>query len=162
MKAYYFKDKIYSRTDIVTKVNELRLNGQKVVFTNGCFDIIHRGHISYLSEAASLGDFLVVGVNSDASVKRLKGINRPLQDEDSRAEILAALECVGGIVMFEEDTPLELIQAIQPDVLVKGGDYSVETVVGAKEVLSRGGSVELLSFLPGYSTTSIEDKIKGD
>jgi len=162
MKAYYFKDKIHSLQELIPKVQELRDGNKKIVFTNGCFDIIHRGHVSYLSEAAALGDFLIVGVNSDSSVQRLKGKNRPLQDEASRAEILAALECVGAIVIFSEDTPIELIKAIRPDVLVKGGDYSVDTVVGAQEVLDGGGSVELLSFLPGYSTSSIEDKIKGN
>ncbi len=162
MKAYYFKDKIHSLQELISKVEELRGDNKKIVFTNGCFDIIHRGHVSYLSEAAALGDFLIVGVNSDSSVQRLKGKNRPLQDETSRAEILAALECVGAIVIFSEDTPIELIKAIRPDVLVKGGDYSVDTVVGAQEVLDGGGSVELLSFLPGYSTSSIEDKIKGN
>lgn len=162
MKAYYFKDKIHSLQELISKAEELRGDNKKIVFTNGCFDIIHRGHVSYLSEAAALGDFLIVGVNSDSSVQRLKGKNRPLQDETSRAEILAALECVGAIVIFSEDTPIELIKAIRPDVLVKGGDYSVDTVVGAQEVLDGGGSVELLSFLPGYSTSSIEDKIKGN
>jgi len=162
MKAYYFKDNIHLLQELISKVEELRGDNKKIVFTNGCFDIIHRGHVSYLSEAAALGDFLIVGVNSDSSVQRLKGKNRPLQDETSRAEILAALECVGAIVIFSEDTPIELIKAIRPDVLVKGGDYSVDTVVGAQEVLDGGGSVELLSFLPGYSTSSIEDKIKGN
>lgn len=161
MDAYYFKDKVFSPDALVQQLASIRDQGKKVVFTNGCFDLLHRGHVTYLSEAASLGDFLIVGVNSDDSVQRLKGDNRPLQDEKSRAEILAALECVSAVVLFNEDTPLELISRLKPDVLVKGGDYTVDTVVGAQEVIDSGGEVKLLSFLPGYSTSSIEEKIKG-
>lgn len=134
--------------------------GLKVVFTNGCFDILHKGHIYYLREARGLGDRLILGLNSDASVSRLKGPNRPLQNEDSRYDVMDALEMVDCVVIFNEDTPIELIDSLQPDILVKGGDYSLETIVGAEEVLSYGGDVKTLSFIEGYSTTSIEDKIK--
>lgn len=138
----------------------LHCEGDRVIFTNGCFDILHRGHIAYLAEAKALGDVLIVGLNSDASVSKLKGDHRPLQDERSRAEILAALMYVDHVVIFEEDTPLRLITMIQPDVLVKGGDYKAEEIVGYKEVLETGGRVEIISFLEGYSTSNIENKIK--
>lgn len=125
----------------------------RVVFTNGVFDLLHPGHVDVLLAARRLGDALVVGVNSDSSVRRLKGSERPVRDEDDRALVLAALEVVDAVVLFEEDTPLELIRALTPDVLVKGGDYTVETVVGAKEVLARGGDVVIVPLTPGHSTT---------
>ncbi|MEO9210305.1 MAG: D-glycero-beta-D-manno-heptose 1-phosphate adenylyltransferase, partial [Ginsengibacter sp.] len=131
------------------------LKSKTIAFTNGVFDILHEGHIELLSKAATFGDILVVGVNSDASVKRLKGENRPVNNEQSRMKILAALIMVDAIVLFEEDTPLELIKKIQPDVLIKGGDYKVETIVGAKEVLAAGGKVEIIPFEEGFSTTGI-------
>ena len=131
----------------------------KVVFTNGCFDILHVGHVKYLQQARSLGDALVVGLNSDDSVKRLKGETRPVQCEEDRAEILAALECVDVVVLFAEDTPLDLIKTIEPNVLVKGGDWSVDKIVGSDFVRGRGGEVHSLPFVQGRSTTSIIEKV---
>jgi D-beta-D-heptose 7-phosphate kinase/D-beta-D-heptose 1-phosphate adenosyltransferase len=125
----------------------------RVVFTNGVFDLLHPGHVDLLLAARQLGDALVVGVNSDSSVRRLKGPERPIRDEQDRAFVLAAVEVVDAVVLFEEDTPLELIRALMPDVLVKGGDYTVETVVGANEVLARGGDVVIVPLTPGHSTT---------
>jgi D-beta-D-heptose 7-phosphate kinase/D-beta-D-heptose 1-phosphate adenosyltransferase len=133
---------------------------KKIVFTNGCFDIMHVGHIRYLQEAAKLGDILIVGINSDASVKRLKGADRPINSELDRAEMMCALGFVDNVVIFEDDTPLELIKKIQPDVLVKGGDYSNEYVVGTDEVEARGGRLVLLPFVEGKSTTNIIKKIQ--
>lgn len=139
-----------------------RVGGAKVVFTNGCFDLIHPGHLHYLAEARSLGDYLVIGLNSDDSVQRLKGAHRPIKDEGSRGLLLASLAFVDLVVRFTEDTPLDLIKALRPDILVKGGDYTEEQVVGAKEVRAWGGDVQLLSFLPGYSTSLLEEKIRGE
>ncbi|GHS85068.1 hypothetical protein FACS1894201_04370 [Bacteroidia bacterium] len=127
----------------------------KVVFTNGCFDILHRGHVEYLQKARSLGDKLIVGLNSDASVQRLKGKGRPVQDQESRKIVLAALRCVDEVILFDEDTPYELIQRLQPDVLVKGGDYQPENIVGYDIVTAKGGQVLCLDFVQGYSTTNI-------
>ena len=132
---------------------------QKIVFTNGCFDILHAGHIHTLTTAADFGKKLIVGLNTDASVSKLKP-GRPLQNQDSRALVLSALNCVDAIILFEEETPLELINFIQPDVLVKGGDYSIDQIVGSKEVIASGGKVEVVPLLKGFSTTSIEEKIK--
>lgn len=131
-------------------------------FTNGCFDILHPGHVQYLEDVRALGDFLVVGLNSDASVARLKGPSRPLQDENARARILLGLRSVDAVVRFEEDTPLELIQALQPDLLAKGGDYTPETVVGRDVVEARGGRLVLIPFLPGHSTSNIVERIRND
>lgn len=128
---------------------------KKIVFTNGCFDILHVGHVRYLREAAGLGDYLVVGLNSDASVKRLKGPTRPVQSQSDRAEVLAALGFVDYVCIFDEDTPLRLIEATRPDVLVKGGDWAVDRIVGAKEVLAGGGQVRALKFHPGHSTSNL-------
>jgi len=133
--------------------------GKKVVFTNGCFDILHIGHVRYLQEARALGDLLVVGLNSDASVKLIKGPQRPVQSEDDRGGILAALACVDFVVPFSEDTPRRLIEAVGPQVLVKGGDWPVDKIVGADFVLKNGGVVKTLQFVPGRSTTTIIDKI---
>lgn len=129
-----------------------------LVFTNGCFDILHRGHIYYLSRARAMGDLLVVGLNSDASVSKLKGPNRPVNQEQARAEVLGALAFVDHIILFPEDTPLKLISTLRPDILVKGGDYRKEKIVGYREVISWGGQVETIALLEGYSTTSILDK----
>jgi D-glycero-beta-D-manno-heptose 1-phosphate adenylyltransferase len=138
-----------------------RLKGDHIVFTNGCFDILHPGHVHYLEEAATLGHRLVVGINSDASVKRLgKSPERPLNDQDSRAAVLSALRCVDAVVIFDEDTPLELIKALMPDVLVKGGDWRPDQIVGGKEVLANGGEVRSLAFVNGFSTTALVEKIK--
>lgn len=133
---------------------------QRVVFTNGCFDILHFGHIHYLAAARDLGDRLVVGLNSGDSVQRLKGPGRPINDEATRLHLLAALEFVDAVVIFDQETPLELIQLLQPDILVKGGDWKPESIVGSEVVLKKGGKVLSLPFVPGYSTTSIEQKIK--
>lgn len=135
---------------------------KKIVFTNGCFDILHIGHKRYLQQAATLGDILVVGVNSDASVKRLKGPSRPVNNEQDRAEMLSAMGFIDYVVIFDEDTPYELIKKIQPDILVKGGDYKPEEVVGRDIVLARGGRLELISFVEGKSTTNIINKVKSE
>lgn len=132
----------------------------KVVFTNGVFDLLHPGHIDILTRSRSLGDALVVGINTDASVKRLKGESRPIRNEAERAYVLAALEAVDRVVLFDEDTPLELIKALKPDVIAKGGDYTVETIVGAREVQGWGGRVEVVPLTPGHSTTSIIQKLR--
>ena len=154
-----WKNKIYKDEDLAVRLLDLNKN-DKIVFTNGCFDILHLGHVDYLSKAKALGDFLIVGVNSDDSVKRLnKGASRPIQDEQSRALIIAALSFVDAVVIFNDDTPLRLIELFKPNVLVKGADYTIENVVGAKETLARGGTVELINFLEGYSTSAIERKI---
>lgn len=131
---------------------------RRIVFTNGCFDILHRGHVYYLSKARELGDLLIVGLNSDDSVRRLKGRGRPVNDQNARAEVLGALSMVDRIILFGEDTPLELILKIRPDVLVKGGDYNQEDIVGSGEVNSWGGEVHTIPFLKGYSTTRIIGK----
>jgi rfaE bifunctional protein nucleotidyltransferase chain/domain len=152
-------DVICSWENLEQRVAHWKLNGEKIVFTNGCFDLLHKGHIDYLNKAADLGDRLVVGLNSDESVSRLKGEHRPLQDESSRSFVMASLECVSAVTVFTQDTPKELIERVRPDVLVKGGDYIPETVVGADFVVANGGKVEIIPFLEGYSTTSIEKKI---
>lgn len=133
---------------------------KRMVFTNGCFDILHRGHVYYLSKAREMGDLLVIGLNSDSSVSRLKGENRPVNDQIARAEMLGALGMVDFIILFEEDTPMNLITSLKPDVLVKGGDYKMEDIVGYKELLSWGGKVLTIPTLEGYSTTSILNKNK--
>jgi rfaE bifunctional protein nucleotidyltransferase chain/domain len=140
------------------KLDVLR-HGKKVVFTNGCFDLLHIGHVRYLQEARALGDLLVVGINTDNSVKKLKGPDRPVQNESDRAEILAALDCVSFTTLFGEDTPEKLIHSIRPDILVKGGDWAVKDIVGGDFVLSYGGSVKSLPFVAGRSTTSIVEKM---
>lgn len=137
-----------------------RSKGQKIVFTNGCFDILHRGHVDYLSKARSLGDLLIVGLNSDKSVQRIKGESRPIQDENSRAEILASLLFVDYVVLFDQDTPLELIEKVRPDFLVKGADYKPENIVGHEIVEEKGGKVVTIEFLQGYSTSKIVEKIR--
>ncbi|XZF13470.1 D-glycero-beta-D-manno-heptose 1-phosphate adenylyltransferase [Chitinophagaceae bacterium MMS25-I14] len=159
-KLEWIQNKIYTRQHLVYHCNAIRATGRKVVFTNGCFDILHHGHLDYLARAADHGNILVVGVNTDASVCRLKGPDRPVNKEADRALQLASLLCVDAVCLFEEDTPLELITAIKPDVLVKGGDYTVDKIVGAKEVIANGGKVEIIPFVQGYSTTSLLDRIK--
>jgi rfaE bifunctional protein nucleotidyltransferase chain/domain len=148
------------REALLALVSQWRRDSKSIVFTNGCFDLLHQGHIAYLTEAAQLGDYLVVGVNSDQSVQRLKGPSRPIKDEETRLQIIAALKPIGAAVLFEEDTPLELIKVIKPDILVKGGDYKIDEIVGADFVTQYGGEVRQLSFLPGHSSSSIIDKIK--
>jgi len=152
--------RIYSPKEIVFQVNRLKLLSKTISFTNGCFDILHPGHIASLSDAAREADFLVVGLNSDASAKRLKGEGRPVMDEQSRALLLASLIMVDAVVIFEEDTPLELIELVQPDVLVKGGDYTIDQIVGAKEVMAAGGRVVVTPIIPGFSTTGTIGKIQ--
>ena len=132
----------------------------RVVFTNGVFDLLHPGHVDVLIGARARGDVLVVGLNSDASVKRLKGPDRPVRSEGERAYVLAALEAVDAVTLFEQDTPLELVQLLQPDVIVKGGDYSPDTVIGANEVRARGGDVVIIPLTPGHSTTSTIDRLR--
>jgi len=132
---------------------------QRVVFTNGCFDLLHLGHVEYLEAASQLGDVLVVGLNADASIRRLKGPSRPILPQEARARLLAALEFVEAVIIFEEDTPEKLIEALRPDVLVKGGDYTEDQIAGAAFVRSYGGEVVILPYIPGYSTTSLIQKI---
>jgi rfaE bifunctional protein nucleotidyltransferase chain/domain len=136
-----------------------RFKSRKIVFTNGCFDILHRGHIDYLQKASHLGDILVIGLNTDASVRRLKGDSRPIQDEMARALVLASIQMVDAVVFFGADTPLELIRQVMPQVLVKGGDYHADDIVGAGLVRDNGGEVIVLPYLEGHSTTSIEEFI---
>jgi len=140
-------------------VRELKERRKRIVFTNGCFDLLHAGHVTYLQAARSFGDLLILGLNSDASIRRLKGEKRPLIGETERAHLLAALDCVDFVVIFDEDTPLKLIEAIRPDVLVKGGDYTREGVVGHELVESYGGRVELVQFVDGRSTSGIIEQI---
>lgn len=145
--------------DLLSQLQNDR-QGRKLVFTNGCFDILHIGHVKYLQEAKACGDLLVVAVNSDRSVRELKGPERPLQSENDRAEILAALEAVDYTVIFDEETPIKHIEAIKPDVLVKGGDWAIEQIVGSDFVLKNGGEVKSLQFIQGRSTTNVVEKIK--
>ena len=159
-RADLIPQKILTAEQAVQKTAQWRILGKKISFTNGVFDILHQGHIFSLSQAAKEGDYLVVGLNADVSVKRLKGESRPVNDQDSRALILASLVMVGAVVLFEEDTPLELIKAILPDVLVKGGDYTVEQIAGAKEVIANGGKVVINPILEGFSTTSLIEQMK--
>ena len=152
--------KVYSSTQtLAQQVLAWQNNGQKVVFTNGCFDLLHRGHVDYLAKAADCGQKLVIGVNTDASVSKLKGPNRPIQDEQSRLQILASLQCVDAVILFDEQTPYDLIKTLQPDVLVKGSDYQPENIVGYDIVTAKGGEVKTIDFIPGFSTSAIERKI---
>jgi D-beta-D-heptose 7-phosphate kinase/D-beta-D-heptose 1-phosphate adenosyltransferase len=152
--------KILSGPSLLQFLSVARLTGKTIAFTNGCYDILHEGHIFSLSQAAAAADLLVVGVNADASVKKLKGPNRPVNNQHSRALILASLVITDAVVIFEEDTPFNLINTVKPDVLVKGGDYTLEQIVGAKEVMAYGGRVIINPILQGFSTTSIIEKIK--
>lgn len=149
---------VITENKIAVTLAPLKNLGKKIIFTNGCFDLLHVGHVRYLQEARSLGDLLVVGVNSDQSVKILKGPSRPIQNENDRAEILAALGCVDFTVIFNEETPLELIKKVLPNILVKGGDWKIETIVGADIVMENGGQVMSLQFVDGKSTTKIIEK----
>lgn len=159
-KLDYIQSKILTPTQLSTQLAYWRFKSQRIVFTNGCFDILHRGHIDYLSKAADLGDILILGLNTDASVRQLKGATRPINDENSRATIMAALQFINAVVLFDEDTPYQLIKTIQPNILVKGADYKPEDIVGYDIVTQCGGEVKTIEFLPGYSTTSIELKIR--
>ena len=153
------ENKILSDENLGKRMEAWRSRGLKTVFTNGCFDLLHLGHVDYLAKAKDAGDRLIIGVNTDASVRRLKGMNRPLQDENSRLHILASLQMVDAVILFDEDTPYNLISRVQPDILVKGADYKVEDIVGYDIVMQRGGKVMTLEYLAGYSTTSIEQRI---
>lgn len=155
-------DKISDKDSLEARLKLWREEGKKVVFSNGCFDILHRGHVEYLSKAADLGDVLVIGLNTDASVKRLKGPSRPVNDEKARAVVLAALEFIDAVVFFEEDTPYNLIKFVQPDVLVKGNDYKVEDIVGYDIVINKGGKVETIELVEGFSTTKTIEKMKDE
>ncbi len=154
-------NKIYTLPALLQEVKRWRLKNKTIVFTNGVFDILHEGHIASLSEAASFGHVLIVGVNADASVKRLKGDSRPVNGDVSRALLLASLLMTDAVIVFEEDTPLNLITAILPDVLVKGGDYTLDQIVGAKEVMANGGEVKIVPILEGFSTTGIIQRMQG-
>jgi len=142
------------------KVDFWKSEGDKVVFTNGVFDLLHIGHITYMAKAADLGDRLVVGLNADSSVKRIKGESRPINDQANRAALLAALFFVDAVVIFDEDTPINLISTLLPDILVKGSDYTIDTIVGAKEVIANGGEVKTIDLVEGYSSTSIIKRIQ--
>ena len=152
--------KIVDRKGLKVLMIDWQRSGEKVVFSNGCFDILHLGHIDYLEKARNLGDRLVIGLNSDDSVKRLKGENRPVNNEYARTRMLAALEFVDGVTLFNEDTPKELIEYLVPNVLVKGSDYDLENIVGAKTVIENGGEVKTIDLVAGYSTTELIEKIK--
>ncbi|MBO7074697.1 MAG: D-glycero-beta-D-manno-heptose 1-phosphate adenylyltransferase [Bacteroidales bacterium] len=159
----YFKkicNKIIDKEGLAKWLDECRKNGKKIVFTNGCFDILHRGHVEYLSKAAAFGDVMVVGLNTDASVKRLKGPSRPVNDEYARAFVLAGLEFVSAVVLFDEDTPYDLIKKVQPDFLVKGSDYKPENIVGYDIVTAKGGKVVTVDLVEGYSTTKTIEKMQ--
>jgi len=158
-KSNSITERLFTTDEIKQEVKRIRLKSKTIAFTNGVFDILHEGHISVLSEAASFADVLIVGVNSDASVKKLKGETRPINNENSRALIIASLIMVDAVVIFNEETPIELIKIIKPDVLVKGGDYTLDTMVGANEVLDAGGRVEIVPIREGFSTTGIIKKI---
>ena len=150
----------YTAKEAENTLSLWRFKDDKIVFTNGCFDILHRGHIEYLAKAASLGTKLVIGLNTDASVKRLKGDSRPINDENARALLLASLVFVDKVILFDTDTPRDLIDFVQPDVLVKGGDYKSEEIVGHDIVKAKGGEVITINFIEGYSTTSMIEKMK--
>jgi D-glycero-beta-D-manno-heptose 1-phosphate adenylyltransferase len=159
-RADLIPQKIYSASGIQQQAAQWKALGKKIAFTNGVFDILHQGHIFSLSQAAREGHFLIVGLNADASVKRLKGESRPVNDQTSRALVLASLVIVDAVVIFEEDTPLELIKSIMPDVLIKGGDYTVEQIAGSKEVIANGGHVVINPILEGFSTTGIIEQMQ--
>ena len=152
--------KICSLDDLKNQVNAWKQAGEEVVFTNGCFDIIHRGHIEVLAQTADLGDRLIIGLNSDTSIQKLKGKNRPIIEEQSRAILLAVLSFVDAVILFSEETPINLISILLPDVLAKGGDYEIETIVGHEIIKNNGGKVKLVHFVDGFSSTTIIEKIK--
>lgn len=154
------QNKIVEQESFLQNVREWQNEGRKVVFTNGCFDILHPGHVDFLEQAKGYGDKLVVALNTNDSVSRLKGDTRPINNEDFRGQMLAALHCVDIITFFDEDTPIELIMKTNPDILVKGSDYEISEIVGAEEVLGNGGEVKTVSLLPGFSTTKFIERIK--
>ncbi len=153
-------EKLIEKENLDNIIKKLKSENKKIVFTNGCFDILHAGHVRYLKESKKFGDILIVGLNSDVSVKKIKGESRPINPEMDRAEVLAGLEAVNYIVLFDETSPVKLLEEIKPDIYTKGADYTVETLPEAKTVLSYGGKIEFIKFLEGRSTTKIIDKIK--
>ena len=152
--------KIFSLSELENQVNTWKQSGKEVVFTNGCFDIIHKGHIEVLARTADLGDKLIIGLNSDSSIQKLKGKSRPIMQQESRAMLLASFSFVDAVILFSENTPINLISSLLPDILAKGGDYKIETIVGYKIVQENGGQVILLPFLDGFSSSTIINKIK--
>ena len=154
------KNKILDGDRLTAWLDDCKRNNKTIVFSNGCFDILHRGHVEYLAKAAAFGDVMIIGLNTDASVKRLKGQSRPVNDEKARAFVLAGLEFVSAVVLFDDDTPYNLIKTVQPDVLVKGSDYKPENIVGYDIVTAKGGRVETIDLVEGYSTTGIINKMK--
>ena len=154
------QNKIHTNESLKKQLVEWEMTGEKIVFTNGCFDLLHKGHVDYLAKASDLGTKLVLGLNTDASVSKLKGPHRPIQDESSRLQVIASLGFVDAVILFGEETPYELIKLVQPDVLVKGSDYKPEDIVGYDVVMSKNGEVRTIDFIPGYSTSAIEKKIK--
>ena len=154
------KNKIFSFENLIAEVNCWRADNDNIVFTNGCFDLVHRGHIEVLANTADLGDRLIVGLNSDSSIKKIKGSNRPIIDQKSRAILLASLAFVDAVILFYEETPLDLITAVVPDILAKGGDYDTNSIVGHEIIKKNGGKIILIPFLEGFSSTTIIDKIK--
>lgn len=154
------ESKILTRPQAIERANQWRANGQQIVFTNGCFDIVHLGHIDYLEKARALGHRLILGLNTDASVSCIKGPLRPVVNEYARARLMAALEFVDAVTLFGEETPLLLIESLRPDILVKGDDYTIQTIIGADFVLAHGGRVETIALVPGYSTSSLIERIK--
>jgi rfaE bifunctional protein nucleotidyltransferase chain/domain len=156
------KNKIYTHADLNAILNVWRLLEKKIVFTNGCFDLLHLGHIDYLSKAADMGDKLVIGLNSDTSVSALKGSGRPISDQISRSVLLASFSFVDAVVLFDDPTPIQLIEWVRPDILVKGADYTIDKIAGAEMVMQYGGLVKTIEFLNGYSTSLIEKKIKSN
>lgn len=159
-KQEWIQNRIMSEVELIRHVNMWRSKGRKIVFTNGCFDILHHGHFDLLAKAADLGNVLVLGLNTDASVKGLKGPDRPVNHEQDRALALASLLCVDAVCFFDEATPQRLIEMVKPDILVKGGDYTIDNIVGADFVLKNGGSVEVIPFVEGYSTSNLIAHIK--
>jgi len=155
------QSKILDADTLRKQLSLWRFKSRKIVFTNGCFDILHLGHVDYLAKASDEGDVLVVGVNTDRSTQKLKGPGRPINNETQRSMLLASLHFVDAVVLFDEETPYELIRTVQPDILVKGADYAPEKIVGYDVVMAKGGQVKTIELLPGYSTTAIEQKIRG-
>jgi D-glycero-beta-D-manno-heptose 1-phosphate adenylyltransferase len=156
----FIEQKILTENNLSKTLFLWRFKSYPIIFTNGCFDLLHDGHLQLLIKAKQMHGKLIVGLNSDASIKRLKGENRPIKNQQSRLMQLAALQMIDGVILFDEDTPLKLIKKIEPDILVKGGDYSIESIVGAKEVIARGGSVEIISLVEGFSTTNLIEQMK--
>jgi rfaE bifunctional protein nucleotidyltransferase chain/domain len=154
------ENKISTLEQLLPKITQWKAGGEKIVFTNGCFDILHLGHVDYLEKASAKGTKLIIAVNTDNSVRKIKGPNRPIQSEYARARMLAALAFVDAVIYFEEDTPFKVIERIMPDILIKGNDYEIENIVGSDIVMKNGGSVETIELVSGYSTTNIIEKIK--